>query len=265
MIPRNDAMETNQRDGFTLIELLVVVAIIAVLVSILLPALGRSRDQARTILCASKHGQLLLAWTYYADDHDGRIMPTWHGWSEEDIHGGWWVWVIKPYISKFKFRADHSLPDHSWDKLFCPEKRGPIAELDTGGPPLATGGWIGINALLEGGWGVPVANAPPRPFLGSFVAAPSALVVFTDSRTHAYYWDPPAWGGYTSFAYRHRGHTSSNFAFADGHVELTRTRARIDYYPADGTDDAFPPKQYAYRPMESKLGHPRGSYDFIGE
>ena len=256
-------MKTNQKNGFTLIELLVVVSIIALLVSILLPALGSARSQARATLCASKHRQVFLAWTYYAHDHDGRIMPTWHGWSEEDIHGGWWVWLIRPYIDKIKFRADYSLPDHDWsDKLFCPERHGPIAELDTGGPPLVPGGWIGMNALLDGGWGVPVRNMPPQPRIEGFVAPPSALVVFTDSRGETYYYYPP---NYTSFAYRHRGHTSSNFALADGHVELTRTRARIDYYPLDGTEDAFPPKKYAYRPLESKLGHPRGNYDIYNE
>ncbi|MBN1345610.1 MAG: prepilin-type N-terminal cleavage/methylation domain-containing protein [Phycisphaerae bacterium] len=54
--------------GFTLIELLVVVAIIALLISILLPSLSKAREQARTTLCASRISQITKAMLIYADD-----------------------------------------------------------------------------------------------------------------------------------------------------------------------------------------------------
>ncbi len=54
--------------GFTLIELLVVVAIIALLISILLPSLNKARAQARTTLCLSRVSQLTKAMLMYADD-----------------------------------------------------------------------------------------------------------------------------------------------------------------------------------------------------
>jgi len=56
--------------GFTLIELLVVVAIIALLISILLPALSGARAQGRTAVCASRIAQLAKAIFMYADDYD---------------------------------------------------------------------------------------------------------------------------------------------------------------------------------------------------
>ena len=56
--------------GFTLIELLVVVAIIALLVSILLPALAAAREQARSVYCMSSLKQQGTAMMYYAGDYD---------------------------------------------------------------------------------------------------------------------------------------------------------------------------------------------------
>jgi len=63
----------GRRAGFTLIELLVVVAIIALLMAVLLPALGRAREQSRLTVCGSNLRQLGLAVHIYAEDHDGLI------------------------------------------------------------------------------------------------------------------------------------------------------------------------------------------------
>lgn len=60
----------QSKAGFTLIELLVVVAIIALLISILLPSLSKARDQARSTLCASRLSQLAKAMLIYASDYD---------------------------------------------------------------------------------------------------------------------------------------------------------------------------------------------------
>ncbi len=61
---------TRKHTGFTLIELLVVVAIIALLISILLPSLGRARAQARTSECLANVYQITKAMLLYADDWD---------------------------------------------------------------------------------------------------------------------------------------------------------------------------------------------------
>jgi prepilin-type N-terminal cleavage/methylation domain-containing protein len=60
--------------GFTLIELLVVVAIIALLISILLPSLNKARAQARTTICLSRIGQLGKAFLVYSEDFEG-VFP----------------------------------------------------------------------------------------------------------------------------------------------------------------------------------------------
>ncbi len=61
---------SRKAQAFTLIELLVVVAIIALLISILLPSLSKAREQARTTLCMSRLAQFGKAFLMYADDYD---------------------------------------------------------------------------------------------------------------------------------------------------------------------------------------------------
>lgn len=65
----------QRQTGFTLIELLTVVAIIAVLVGMLFPALGSMRERARTSTCASQLKQIGTGFLLYAGDYDGRPPP----------------------------------------------------------------------------------------------------------------------------------------------------------------------------------------------
>ncbi len=93
--------DTRHHRAFTLIELLVVISIIALLIALLLPALGEARKAAQAIDCQSRVKQMALAWQTYASDYDGALVPGWQrGLVRES--GQWvnkhWIWFVAPYV-----------------------------------------------------------------------------------------------------------------------------------------------------------------------
>ncbi|MHC4389459.1 MAG: type II secretion system protein [Planctomycetota bacterium] len=88
---------SNKR-AFTLVELLVVIAIIALLMSILMPALARVREQAKTVLGQSNLKQLGSCFSMYTDDNDGYFQQGYRGLPGCGTHN-WWLQAIKPYYS----------------------------------------------------------------------------------------------------------------------------------------------------------------------
>ena len=129
--------------GFTLIELLVVVSIIALLVSILLPALGKAREQAKTVVCSSRLQQSGVGFAAYAADYGFLPCPgEWRDVNGDGTLDGFVVWQfhLQPYIPGGR-------GGRTYEIVHCPS-----VPLEIAGPQVPEGSStysFGMNILLN--------------------------------------------------------------------------------------------------------------------
>jgi len=104
----NTTVRKPDASVFTLIELLVVVAIIAILASLLLPALSQAQESGRRALCQGNQRQLTLACAIYADERDGWLPHRGNNgyfMSYPDAYGGWGLMYRDGFIEGYANRG----------------------------------------------------------------------------------------------------------------------------------------------------------------
>jgi len=97
-----------KRFSFTLIELLVVIAIIAILASMLLPALNQAREKGRSVSCSNQLSQIYKSFLFYADDNKQQMF------THMPATGGVYTWgqklVLLKYLANNKLLACPKIP-----------------------------------------------------------------------------------------------------------------------------------------------------------
>ncbi len=236
------AGRTPSANGFTLIELLVVIAIIAILASMLLPALSKAKSKTQGIKCLNNHRQLMLGWRMYADDNADRIT---YAYSPAGASSAAYTWVMGildfdgnnasnydinqdiaksplwTYIGKsagiFKCPADQSWVLHQNQRL--PRVRS-----------MSMNMWVGGNQGTYGGWSGPEWKVYLK--LSDFIdPGPTLTWVLLDEREDSIndaFWVTDMTGypdprtdklvDYPA-SYHNR---AGGFSFADGHSEIRR-------------------------------------------
>jgi prepilin-type N-terminal cleavage/methylation domain-containing protein len=246
-------MPRIQRRGFTLIELLVVVAIIALLVGILLPALQSARDSARSVICVSNLRTLAITIQQYADEHQGNLPKSSHSAGFNALP--WAATLYEPLTGRPFEGASYSWDDAGWwnatnTHYRCPHDRreSPIAQpgLPFSLPALS----YGFNVYFEL---TPPEIDPSKPLLSSratyaklaSIPRPSGTVLMGElvdsaSRDHimAHFWRTSGVAPESEVAMHRHHDAGSGYAWLDGH---TSTDAFSETYDPANTIDRWNP------------------------
>jgi prepilin-type N-terminal cleavage/methylation domain-containing protein/prepilin-type processing-associated H-X9-DG protein len=253
--PTNRRVGGREPAGFTLIELLVVIAIIAILAALLLPALGRAKEKAKSIGCVSNLKQLSLALIMYRDDNRG-FYPAGINPNENDD----WIWppLLRAYTTRGADTSVFKCPSAPATAQWVP-KFGSGLPAEDGYQHNEIRLYPGDVSFMSYGYNVwgSFADLVPNEGLGvykgdpvygstreDFVVKPVEMIALGDSN-----WDlkrngDPDWSGFIGM-YAERQwpldlhNNRANIAFCDGHAQSSKRAAFVaDLVASQGEKNA---------------------------
>ena len=195
-----------KRSSFTLIELLLVVAIIAILMSILLPSVSKARAVAMASVCLSNEKQMGIGVSMYENDFDSRFPPRNH-----NIHAIYWLGTLMDHESSPRVLNAFLSSSDVVEVAKCPGDIGESSKYDHVGTSYLANVYLPIA-----GW-TSLAIDSSTSVNSHEVKSPAKMITMSETGAQATVADYGESGrNYHSIAYQKYTY---NVLFADGHVQ----------------------------------------------